>query len=58
MNNEEKEEKIKKAIKIGLVAIVIIFAYLYLLNDRYVYDDRNYAFDKWRVRMIEIDWPD
>ena len=48
---------IKQIGKGVVIVIVLLFAYLFLLNGRYTFNG-GYCFDKWRGKMIDIEWKD
>lgn len=57
MDTKRKEE-LRKAAKPTLIIIAIVFAYLLLLNGRYADIGGGYCFDKWRCKMIEVEYAD
>lgn len=50
--NNQDPQKGSRFWKVVLLVCVLIFAYLFLLNGRYYYDDGGYIFDKWKKELI------
>ena len=54
MNNKHYSVSVLQAIKVLLLVLALIVAYLFALNGRYIQVDDEYYFDKWTKSMLEI----
>lgn len=53
-NNPYRNTQIANIIKGAFLVIVLVIAYLFALNGRYIQVDDDYYFDKWTKSMLEI----
>ena len=53
-NNPYRNTQIAGIIKSVFLVIVLVVAYLFALNGRYIQVDDDYYFDKWTKTIIEI----
>ena len=53
-NDSHKATWVFRILKGAFLALVLVIAYLFALNGRYMQVDDEYYFDKWTKSMLEI----